>query len=822
MVLTLALTYLVSAGGTESRHWSLEPVVRPDVPPGTHPVDHFVDERLEREGLTRSEKADRYTLLRRATLDLTGLPPTRAEISDFLSDESDEAWVSVIDRLLASPHYGERWGRHWLDVARYVQGSIKVDGIDQIDMAAPYRDYVVRALNADKPFDEFLVEQLAGDLLAKHDYDEAAHLDRIAAPAFLSIGQWFDECTDPNKLRLDIVDEQISTATRAFLALDFSCARCHDHKFDPIPTRDYYALAGIFRSTEIVDGFAEDWKDGRPRGVLDLAMPEEVDRKREALEHIKMLRQEWLDLLVSARDRVASILPIEGQEFSGELARIEAEDFAGHKNLVEATRGELRVLETRRMLDQWAKYRIEVPAAGDYALVVRYAAESAAPVRIEINGTSLEERALGVATQGDSEEHFTFGTVELPGLKQGTNWIRFLVDRHEPFPILDRLHLFEKESTPTDAEIELAFWPPSAAALQRERLAPDERDELRKIEAALAEALASVPDLVPSLAVRDAEPRNLPVHVGGDVYRTEGESIPRGVPSLVDEVVEVDFPVPDGESGRLEFARWLAHPDHPLVSRVIVNRLWHWHFGTGLVATTDDFGKKGSPPTHPELLDWLAADLVENGWSLKHLHRTIMTSSTYRASSRPTGKAEEKGADGTLLSHFPPRRLEVEAIYDSMLAASGKVPRQDPGTPLDSEKSKDRALYILTSGRSPMGLGIEIRKMFPLFGFDDSGRPIHDRDESITPQQALWWLNNPLPAHYASKLAQRVLEESENTTERAESAHLIALGRPPSPEAARVFLAYIDESMDSGLSESEAWTRACLGLFSTRAFQTLE
>ena len=316
---------------------------------------------------------------------------------------------------------------------------------------------------------------------------------------------------------------------------------------------------------------------------------------------------------------------------------------------------------------------------------------------------------------------------------------------------------------------------------------------------------------------------SLPIHVGGDTYKTEGPPIRRSVPTLAASLLEKEYEVSESESGRLQLARWLTDPGHPLTARVIVNRVWHWHFGKGLVRTVDDFGKQGAKPTHPQLLDWLAADLIENGWSLKHLHRTIMNSATYRASSTETPESLERDADASLLSRFPKRRLEVEAIYDSMLASIGKVPRQPSGQALDSNLSKDRALYILTSSRSPMGLGLEIRKMFPLFGFDPSGRPIHDRDESVTPNQSLWWLNNPLPKYYADELAEKICSEYDSDTERLQAAHELVLGRPANNKAKNAMLAYLSHNRDNNkLTEAESWSRLCLGLFSSQTFSQLE
>ena len=292
LLLVLCLPFAI----LRAEHWAFQPLVRPELPAvdAAHPIDRFIVAEAE---------ASRERLIRRATLDLTGLPPTIAEIDAFLADDVPGAYERLIDRLLASPHYGERWGRHWLDVARYVQGAIKVDGINRIDMAEPYRDYVVRAFNQDKPYGRFLTEQLAGDLLPK-PAETAARFDQMVAPAFLAIGPWFDECTDPNKLRLDIIDEQMSTLTKAVLGLDFACARCHDHKFDPIPTRDYYALAGILRSTQITaigPMLARPGDPGNGVALADIGDPVRIDiayggsctaGKREDFDHYHAVA-EW-------------------------------------------------------------------------------------------------------------------------------------------------------------------------------------------------------------------------------------------------------------------------------------------------------------------------------------------------------------------------------------------------------------------------------------------------------------------------------------------------------------------------------------------------
>lgn len=805
-------------------HWSLRPISKANVPEDENPVDWFIEKQLEEAGITQNPRADRYTLLRRATLDLTGLPPTREEIAGFIENSEPDAFEKLVDRLLDSPHYGERWGRHWLDVARYVQGTIKVPGIDKIDLAEPYRDYVVSSFNEDKPYDQFITEQLAGDLIAELAKSEDEYFDRITAPAFLSIGQWYDECTDPNKLKLDIVDEQISTLTRAFLAMDFACSRCHDHKFDPIPTSDYYAMAGILRSTEITEHFAEEWKDGRPRAVRALVMPEEEKKITETKADLDALSKKRFSVLEKAKKRILTEQPDRKPiPLDTKIEEIEGEDFAGHKNLKITSFEDGEFIESRRLLDQWVKYKFTTPAEGSYVLLLRYASETDAPVELEINAKTLEGEVPFPATYGETAEHFRWTSIWLPDLKKGSNYVRFKVDKNMPFPSLDRLILTTSPSPLTPDRLLDKFWPPTIAEVEP-LLTEKEKQELEHVDAQMVALRKELPEAEVTLAIRDrGKMIDLPVHVGGNTYQTKGDPVPRGVPSLAEAVMAFDAPVPDNESGRLQLAEWLTDPKHPLTARVMVNRIWHWHFGTGLVRTTDDFGKQGAPPTHPELLDWLASELIENDWSIKHLHRVIMNSATYQASSLETDENLERDGDGALLSRFPSRRLEVEAIYDSMLASTGKVARQESGNPLDTSLSKDRALYILTSSRSPMGLGMEIRKMFPLFGYDPSGRPIHDRDESITPNQGLWWLNNPLPQYYADKLAEQLCNDFKNDQERVQAVHEIILGRPANAQAEAAMLAYLSHNRDNKkLTEQEAWSRICLGLYSSRTFSHIE
>ncbi len=805
-----------------ARHWSFQQLTRPELPKKGHAVDVFIQKKLAASGLQQNLQADRYTLIRRITLDLTGLPPTRTEIANFVEDEAEDsaAWEKLIDRLLASPHYGERWGRHWLDVARYVQGTVKVPGIDQIDLAEEYRDYVVRSFNQDKPWDQFIAEQLAGDLLPVPENNRAQYLDQLVAPAFLSIGPWFDECTDPNKLRFDIIDEQLSTLSKAFLAMDFNCARCHDHKFDPIPTRDYYAMAGIFRSTRITKKFSKAWRDGRPRLTTQLALPGELEKNRQVSKQIKTQETRRWEFLKTARERIVRDYSAKVAALPKQLplAKIEAEDFAGYKNLKISDDGQS--ILTRRALDQWVKYNIQLPEAGDFLVFIRYASSQSAPVQMEINGETQPDEILGDRTGN----HYRWEKCGPYSLKKGNNPIRLKVPRHRDFPRLDALQVVKQEAhPPPDPVLERAlfstdFWPPSIA--DAELLLNDtEKAALYQIDSGIESARSKIIRYPVALTVSNDELQDVAIRAGGNVNQVDGNPVPRGVPGFGG----IKIPVPDGQSGRLQLAQWLTHPKNPLTARVTVNRIWHWHFGRGIVRTTDDFGMQGANPTHPELLDWLAAELIENGWSIKRIHRAILLSDTYRITSATNPESRERDPDGSLFSRYPKRRLEVEAIYDGMLSSIGKVRRQKSGTALDTSKSKDRALYILTSSRSPVGMGIEIRKMFPLFGFDPSGRPMYQRDDSSSPNQALWWLNNPLPNYYAVKLAETILKNYSGEEERITSVLETVLGRPPEKNTAVGLRQYIQTGIDElNLTEKEAWTRACLGLFSSDRFSYLE
>ncbi len=857
-LLFLLPTTVGTLSGEQEPHWAFQILQKPALPssPGDdwsiNEIDLFTIQALREAGLQPNPQADALTLIRRLTLDLTGLPPTLKELQQFETAVDrkglNRSYLELADRLLASPHYGERWGRHWLDVARYVQGKTKVAAVNRIDMAEPYRDYVIRALNSDKPFNRFVVEQLAGDLLAQDSTGESLdYPDLLAAPGFLSIGPWFADCADPNSLRMDIIDEQISTTTQAFLGLNFGCARCHDHFFDPVPTRDYYALAGIFGSTRILKENSENWRDGRYRLTQPEASEEQIRANLRVNRTIANLREDRWETLMEARGKfIKQEVRGRGNAYRQALeslpampsVQIEAEDYQGQNNVRRIELAGGMVVETQRERLQWVGWRPELPEAGTYTLLIRCAAPESYQVELKLDGKSVIENLPLPATGGWEAEHFRWVSLGHYLFRQGQNDVRLWAQDHSYLPRIDKLRFVRtppqrgkwindaarewdlNKSILSELQFVPRSWPPGIADLERFLVPP----ALPPLDTEIEKLRNLYPPLPRMLAVTDIpRPRNEPVHLSGDVYNVEKAPVPRAVPSLAGDMIRSPV-IPQHMSGRLQLAQWITDPKNPLTARVIANRLWQGHFGTGIVATPGDFGIQGAPPTNQPLLDFLATRLIEEKWSLKALHRLIVTSSTYRQSSKQDAAKASLDPENRLLWRYPRRRLEAEALYDSMLSLAGKVPRQAGEQPLDNNRTKDRAMYILTSGRSPLGMGIEIRKMLHLFGYDPSGVPVHQRDHSINTAQSLFWLNNKLPRYYANKLAEHLLSLPDlNDEQRVTIAFRMILGRPPGPELMEQTFTYLDHCrIVQNLGETGSWARVCLGLFSSDSFSYLE
>jgi hypothetical protein len=640
------------------RHWAFErvkPIEPPADPTGwsDQPIDRFISARRRAAGLRPVGRAEKAVLLRRVTFDLIGLPPTPDEAAGFLGDANPGALARVVDRLLASPHYGERWGRHWMDVAHYADTA--GDNADYpVPEVALYRDYIIDSFNQDKPYDRFVREQLAGDILA-HDKTGADHAESVVATGFLALSRRYG--TGPFELWHLTLEDAIETTGRAFLGLTLRCARCHDHKFDPVAQTDYYALYGMFASTSFPwAGSEETHSKGFPRmNFVPVVEPGRAESKLKAY-----------------RERLA------------ELERV------------------------------------------------------------------------------------------IPAIQK------------------------------------------SPEAKDRRRLADLKTERIRLQRTSLP------PDLPGSYAVTEGKPTDVPLQRRGDPD-SPGPVVPHGVPRFAFVTGDPPQPLASGSSGRLELAQWLSRPEHPLTPRVMVNRIWQHHFGRGIVATPSNFGVRGEPPSHPELLDWLAARFVAGGWSIKAIHREIVLSETYQLSSDYDERDAALDPEDRWLWRYPRRRLDAESIRDAMLAVSGRLDRSRPGrhpfppieawrwTQHDAFKTvyptDHRSVYLMTQR-------LIKHPFLAIFDGPDTNSSTDVRSRSTVPLQALYFLNNPFVLENAARLARRMIAASTDSRARITLGYQLAWGRPPNqPELDRA-LRFVREASAALASprgpgetaDVEAWT----------------
>ena len=832
--------------GPGREHWAfrrIEDLEPPEVENEawvSQPIDRFILAGLEDQGLTPVAPADKRTLLRRATFDLVGLAPSEAEIEDFLADQSPDAFARVVDRLLASPHYGERWGRHWLDVARYADSN----GLDEnigFPNAFRYRDYVVDSLNRDKPFNRFVHEQIAGDLMPAET--DAQRFEQITATGFLMLGPKVLAEQDVDKMLIDIVDEQVNTVGRAFLALPVGCARCHDHKFDPIPTADYYAMAGVLRSTATMsDAAGMRWLE-RPLAPKDELAEYEAAQKlvAEAQEKVDELVEEQNDVLRRPRRAALAEYLLAAEEAYpswrdtvGPFSHADGDDEAKQEKAREAI---VRVAGGRGLeaavLEEWVRafyrYREGPPVEGDApspgtVFVIWNAYAAASPDRYAQVTEDL--RAL-IASEKVLTAPLTRGLVRGPAPKtlEEVAWrygslfatIEIAWEEH-----LMRLGLKDEDDlAPSDLtlprEQEELRWLVYGSyggyfcilcldQEEEEQLYPPEALERLAVLRAEVERLkkASPPAPPYAMAVDEAEIVDLPVHIRGSHLNLAEKPEPRGFLKVTDHLVPPP-PVAGGASGRLELARWITHPEHPLTARVIVNRVWHWHFGRGIVDTPSNFGAIGSEPTHPELLDWLARRFVESGWSLKNLHRDIMLSSTYRLSSDYDAANAAIDEENRLLWRMNRRRLEVEPIRDALLQLSGRldltiggrVEQYDGAGYVFGETGTLGRVDIYDAPRRSIYMPVVRTAIYNIFGgfdFGDASDSVGDRSETVVPRQALLMMNSPFVEEAALGFARQLLAlEDTSAEDRISTAFVRAYGRPAEDVEIADSLAFLEE-----------------------------
>ncbi len=806
----------------ERAFWSFQPVkdyAIPTVKNGAWPkgpIDHFILAKLEEKGLKPAPPSDKLALLRRATFDLTGLPPTPREIDDFLSDPSPDAFASVVDRLLSSPRYGERWGRHWLDVARYAD-STGADEDVRYPYAWRYRDYVIDAFNRDLPYNQFLIEQLAGDLLPAERPGEVNRRG-IVGTGFLAVGLKLLAEQDKPKMVYDMVDEQLDATSRAFLGLTVTCARCHDHKFDPIPTRDYYSLASIFASTKSLGKIEPITSELYfaplvPKDVYERyeRHQERIKNKDREIEHV--VTTEATAFTAGLAPRLAEYM-IAAFDYERRPRKDEsAGNFAASRKLdgsiLQRWIDYLRSSDdVRPHLEPWAHaIRQGAPAVRDSAeLYQKEFQKTLANWRQKIDewGQKMAEAAAQRKALPDK-----------PQFQAGDN--RFFSE----VALCVTPDTLEKQPT-TCGPFALL---PSA---ENELFSQASREKLRELRAARDDLKKSSPP-EPDMACGVAEGTPVEQHV---FIRGNPSNPADAVPKQFLQIIagEHQTPITQG-SGRLELAKWLADPKNPLTARVMVNRIWQYHFGEGLVRTPNNLGKLGERPTHPELLDYLAKRFIEDGWSIKKMHRLLMLSSAYQMSSRITKEQIDGDPTNRLFSRFNRRRLDVEEIRDGLLAIDGSIDLTTGGTlqtgfGTDGENSQARlSMDPSTSKRRTVYLPLRrsnLPSLLNLFDFGDATTPSEGRVSTNVAPQALFMMNSKFIADRSRQLARKLEAAEPSDRGRIVYAYEWLLDRKPSEQEIQELLEYVRSArkiaaQSPGLNWT-AWQSLCRILISSNEF----
>ncbi len=750
-----------------------------------NPVDVFVIEKLAVADLSISPEADRATLIRRATLDLHGLPPTPEEVRAFVADPSLDAYKNLINRLLASPHYGERWGRHWLDVVRFAESAGFETNLKRAN-AWPYRDYVIESFNADKPFTQFIIEQLAGDQVGAD-----------VATSFLVAGP-NDAVKSPDieltrSQRLGELDDMVSTTSSAFLGLTTGCAKCHDHKFDPIAQTDYFALQAVFAGVKHGERDARspvNNDDQKRRETLngELLRAKQLLRAIEAISQ-PLARAGSSKLPTTLRQRVDAAVNLD--RFDPVQAKY-VRFTARRANVGEPCIDELEVFTTDA-----TPRNVALASAGAKVTVSGVYANGSDPNH---QLAHVNDGQYGNARSWISNENGK-GWVQIelsePATIDRVAWGR---DREGRFK--DRLaidYLIEVAVTPNEWRVVASSddrqpfdSPQPAIKFAVETLPEKTRAEYVTLQARIQSLADELETLKPQMAYaggfqEPSEP-TYRLHRGEPMQRRE--VIAPGTIAVLGNPPALDAKTPEAKR-RLALANWIASEKNPLTARVLVNRIWHYHFGRGLMPSPNDFGFNGGQPSHPELLDWLACELMETGWRPKHIHRLIMLSQAYRQSSQANPQAVAVDGGNVLLWRFSPRRLEAEPIRDTMLAVAGTLDptRGGPGFDVFEPNGNYVKVYTPKQAFGPA----EWRRMiymerprmqydstFGVFDCPDFAQPVGKRNASTTALQALNLLNGPFVLQQSEKFAERLVRDAgTSVAAQVERAFWLAYGRPP-------------------------------------------
>ncbi len=802
------------------KHWAYQPLRAPALPAVKNTawphneIDRFVLAGLESARLQPGPDAEKIVLVRRLYFDLIGLPPMPQEITRFLNDKSPRAYENLVDRLMASPRFGERWGRHWLDVSRFAE-SMSLRG-KLLKHAWRYRDYVIEAFNDDLPYDQFLTQQLAGDLLEAASVD-AQRQNRIAT-TFLVMGDALLENQNKSQLDMDVVDEQLDVIGRGLLAQTIACARCHDHKFDPIPTRDYYAMAGILKN---VQGL----KHSNVSTTMEIPLPMTEEAKRELEIHdSSVAKLQSVIATLKEKENENGLTPVQAIDLPGFVvdnpqARVVGK-WGNSNGILNRVGSEYLVSKTS---GSKVIYPVTFPEAGKYEVRITIAQHpNRAPkahvtVRHHDGSESFridQRKAPGTFNPDRSDGYFqSLGVFAFPSGQSDA--VEISVGGGGGFVVADAVQFLPVDNDGKVTTPPISQPDKKLSAAERKAL----KTEIAKLTAELSALKKRKParEMVNS-AVEKTKPVDLKIHIRGSIDHL-GAVAPRGVLQVANYGPPPEMPT--NSSGRLELAHWIADPANPLTSRVMANRVWHWLIGAGLVRSVDNFGTTGESPSHPELLDYLAVRFVQQDWSVKKLIRSIVLSRTYRLSSSLGEQQEDP--ENRRLAQMNLRRLDAEALRDTMLATGGTMQFKMGGATFPANLKTDvdfrfqaprRSVYVPVFRSS-------LPELFEVFDFANPSMVTGRREVSTVAPQALFMMNHPFVRTQARLTAERLLSDSQlKESHRIDHAYLQILGRHATEAEVSLgqeFLKAVVDTSEKG--QIEAWTQMVQSMFSTIEFR---
>ena len=806
-----------------AKHWSYQPPVIDDaLASRADLIDHLIDRQIKSQQLTKASPARPAVLIRRLAFDLQGLPPDPAEVKAFADQASPEAYEALVDRLLESPQFGEHFARHWMDVARYAD-SITLRGFVLND-AWRYRDYLVSAYNQDRPFDQMIRDQIAGDLLATGDLEE----DRLRAVAtgFLALGNSNLEDQDKTKLEFDHLDEQLETIGRAFMGQTIGCARCHDHKFDPITAEDYYSMAGIFRSTvPLAHANLSKWISA----PLPIS-PEQQQRYDRLKKELQVVAAQIKSFKAQQTGKPAKGSLIALDSLPGIVIDDEQATYVGdwtHSTSAKPYVGKGYHHDANTSQgNKSATFEPKTIKTGRYEVRMAYTHGTNRATQTIVQVFSANESKMVRVNQrlAGPIDGSWISLGEYPFEAGGQAFVMVSNEDADGHVIVDAIQ-FLPVGQP-DQKI-------AKADPQKERESKEQREVQKKLAKQVSELQAKEKQLKAEVANRptylsisEGEPKQeVAIRVRGNPHQF-GVKVRRGFIAAVGQADHFAKQIPLDRSGRVEFAHWIADPQNPLTARVYVNRVWSWLMGEGLVTTENQFGTTGAPPTHPELLDHLAQQFIDQGWSTKQLVKQIVTSDAYRRSSRRDQSSQQRDPENRYYSAANVRRLPVESLRDAMMMASGRLQMTMGGSLIPKGLSADynfnhqgyrRSLYQPVFRNS-------LPPLFQAFDFADPSVSVGDRNQSTVATQALEIMNHPWVIDCAAVTAKRVLDEKQwrQSAELVDRLYWLCLARQPSKQELESCVQFLTAEEASKSPDSQRVQDLVQALFVSIDFRYLE